>query len=555
MRRRRLRAAPPGAALAVLLGALAVAGLAPAAKDDTIFVSRQSAADNGAPGDGASFTPATNGRLVAFASESDNLSTDDNKDFRDVFLRDTATATTTHVSRQSASDGNAAADSASGDPQLSPNGRFVSFSSLATNLTADDVRHKSDPTLETIDVFVRDTQTNTTIYVSRASGANGAGSDGHSDLNDVSDNGVVAFQSNGNTVSPDNTDKGVGGIGPDASDMDVYVRDTQTNTTQLINVRPNGLPAVAANDPSISANGNVVAFASTDDGLSTADNDGFENVYVRDRQAGTTALVSRQGATGANGNSERPDVSADGRFVVFRSNATNLSPDDTSSNQDIYVHDLQTGATTLVSQADFGDEPVVSSGGRFVAYSESGTVLVRDTQANTTTRADLQSEIFGGGFANADSGEPSISPDGDRVAFTSLATNLAIADDKQVADVFLRDLGTTDTTGPQLTLGGKTRQRIVKQKGRFTLTVEVDENASLKVTGTVSGASALKLKKLETVTSPELIANVELKLPKKAFEAVKEALADGERVTAKVKVQAADSGGNKSTEKRKIKLV
>ena len=239
------------------------------------------------------------------------------------------------------------------------------------------------------------------------------------------------------------------------------------NDTKLIS-RANGATGVkgnsASSDAAISANGRFVAFATTSTNL--GDTDGFQDVFVRDRVANTTKLVSRgPGATGVNpnGDSRAPSISADGRFVAFFSDATNL-PGDTDGSFDIFVRDVVSNTTTLLSRANGVSgasansnsyDPSISADGRHVAFVSVATnlpsdtdsasdIFVRDVQAATTA---LVSRASGpsGAKQDGDSLEPSISGDGSRVAFTSTAVNLP--DDNDVdADVFVRDVKANTTT-------------------------------------------------------------------------------------------------------------
>ena len=228
-----------------------------------------------------------------------------------------------------------------------------------------------------------------------------------------------------------------------------------------------GLPAADDSlDPSISADGRYVAFASLADNLSHEDDDAVRNIYVRDMQSGTTTLVSR--ATGAageagDGYSAAPSISADGRFVAFTSESENFTADDAKDHTpDVFVRDLHTHTTTFVSRASgpagaggdaSSEEASISADGRFVAFhsvagnlgdgSASHTqrdIFVRDLQQHTTTfvsRADAPADGY--------SLNPSISADGRYVAFESFARNLSDADADAAVDVFVRDLqeGTT----------------------------------------------------------------------------------------------------------------
>ncbi len=237
--------------------------------------------------------------------------------------------------------------------------------------------------------------------------------------------------------------------------------------------RATGVAGVAADSgsisPSTSADGRYVAFQSNADNLDPDSNDSVTDIFVRDLRANTTTLVSRAtGAAGAAGDNQSsgPSISADGRYVVFQSEADNLDPDSNDSFFDVFVRDLQARTTTLVSRAtgatgavgdDGSYESSISAHGRYVAFSsvagnlvpEStdsiGDILVRDLQANTTTlvsRANTPSGVVG----DADSFLPSISADGRRVAFLSEADNLDLDSDDALQDVFVRDLQANTTT-------------------------------------------------------------------------------------------------------------
>jgi len=152
-----------------------------------------------------------------------------------------------------------------------------------------------------------------------------------------------------------------------------------------------------------------VVFSSTASNLVSGDANGVTDIFLRDRQTGSTTLVSLDSAGGqANDASYDPTVSGDGRFVSFRSMATNLVSGDTNASSDIFVRDRQAGATTVVSVDGAGGqansasyEPAMSADGRFVAFRSTATnlvsgdtnavsdIFVRDTQAETTTRVSL----------------------------------------------------------------------------------------------------------------------------------------------------------------------
>jgi len=178
---------------------------------------------------------------------------------------------------------------------------------------------------------------------------------------------------------------------------DVYLWDRMTSTYERISVATGGGLADGTSErPSISADGRYIAFASAATNLVAGDTNGSVDVFVRDRVAATTTRVSVS-STGAqvSGISRDPDISDDGTVVAFVSSAFELVPDDANGAADVFVRDLTTGVTTRVS--------------------------VRT----------------GGGEADQPSVSPVLSGDGNVVAFWSAATNLVAADSNAVADVFV----------------------------------------------------------------------------------------------------------------------
>ncbi|HSI80258.1 MAG TPA: hypothetical protein VK919_06355, partial [Solirubrobacterales bacterium] len=324
------------------------------------------------------------------------------------------------------------------------------FESLATNLSPAD----GDALY---DIYVRDLRTNTTTLVSRASGAGGAKGNGESENPSISADGrYVAFESESTNLHP---------ADGDAVD-DVYVRDLQTNTTTLVS-RASGAGGAKggafSRDPAISANGRIVAFDSRATNFHPLDGDATTDVYVRNLRADTTRLVSRASGAGgakADQNALDPTISADGRIVAFHSSATNLHPADVDGIGDVYARDLRTNATLLVSRAsgrggEKGDgvssAPKISGLGRHVAFESDATnlhpadgdgigdVYVRDLQRDRTTLAS-RAPGAGGAKGDGDSNVQAISAAGHRVVFWSNAVNLHPDDTDATADVYLRDL-------------------------------------------------------------------------------------------------------------------
>jgi Tol biopolymer transport system component len=231
----------------------------------------------------------------------------------------------------------------------------------------------------------------------------------------------------------------------------------------LVSRATSGAPADGASAaPSLSADGRYVAFSSDADNLASPQLSGTTDVFVRDLQAGTTALVSRAGPP-ADGISFEPSISADGARVAFTSEATNLSDDD-GDLSDVFVRDLAAGTTELASRPDgtagdgaddVSNAPAISADGRRVAFVSDAddlapgavagvtSVYVRDLDQDTTV---LVSRAPGGAGADGNSSAPAISADGSRVAFLSSAENLSTEDAPGTQDVYVRDLGAGTTT-------------------------------------------------------------------------------------------------------------
>jgi Tol biopolymer transport system component len=407
---------------------------------------RVSVDSSGAEGNQSSDDPSisADGRFVAFASYATNLVPGDTNGFTDVFVHDRQTGATERVSvSTSGEQGN----SFSFWTCISADGRCVAFNSSASNLVPGD-------TNLAYDVFVHDRLTGTTERVSvDSSGVQGDGDS--TGLCSISADGrFVAFASYATNLVPGDTNLA----------YDVFVHDRQTGATERVSVDSSG---VEGNDgsyrgsyrPSISADGRFVGFDSGASNLVPGDTNGYEDIFVHDRQTGATERVSVD-SSGVQGNSlsQSPSISADGRYVAFWSGASNLVPGDTNGFTDVFVHDRQTGATERVSVDSAGVQgndgsccPSISADGRFVAFESLATnlvpgdtngftdVFVHDRQTGATERVSVDSSGVQG---NLDSYEPSISADGRFVAFSSDASNPVPGDTNDWWDVFVHDRAT-----------------------------------------------------------------------------------------------------------------
>jgi Tol biopolymer transport system component len=401
-----------------------------------------SVASDGTLGNGTSYYPSisADGRYVSFYSQASNLVANDTNESEDIFVHDLATGETTRVSV--ASDGTEGNYWSLGN-DISADGRYVVFCSIASNLVVND-------TNETYDVFVHDRTTGETERVSIASDGTQANETSWSSFPSISADGrYVAFESGATNLIPNDTN----GL------SDVFVHDRIMGETIRISVASDGTEGnYGAFYSNISADGHYVAFSSDSTNLVANDTNERPDVFVHDLTIGETLLISvASDGTQADHSSTHPSISADGRYVAFQSYATNLVPKPWiwPGIPDIFVHDRLTGDTTLVSLASDGTwanwtstNPSISADGRYVTFESEATNLVpNDTNAyvdvfvhdRTTSETTLVSLASDGTQANRTSTYPSISADGRYVAFQSEAGNLVPNDTNNYVDVFVHD--------------------------------------------------------------------------------------------------------------------
>ena len=387
------------------------------------------------------------GRYVAFESDATNLVAGDTNAVRDIFLRDTELKTTQRVSQESG--GAVQADGSSFSAAISSDGRYVAFESLAINLVATDTNASRD-------IFLHDTLNDTTRRVSVSSANDQSDADSF-DAAVSPDGRYVAFESDAiNLLASGDTN----------FLRDVFLHDTTAGVTARVSVNSDAEQAIGGDSAAaaVSSNGSYVAFQSAATNLVPGDTNGvFDgdtnavfDIFRRDIVAGETIRVSvtSLGAQ-ANFQSVNPDISADGRYVVFESDASDLVTDDTNAVRDIFVRDTVLNTTERVSisdgelQANFESSVgVISDDGRYVAFQSVATnlvspatnglthIFVRDRVAGTTV---LFSADDAGTQGNLASRFAALSGLGTRVAFESDATNLVTGDLNATTDVFVRD--------------------------------------------------------------------------------------------------------------------
>jgi len=380
--------------VALVLGLVAVPALA-LDPGETVLVNR--APDGSHPPYGTpTLDVSSNGRCVVFVANAPAFPGANGEG--QVYLRDTVANTTTLVS---VANGGGGGGGDSFGPDVTPDCRYVAFDSEADDLTST--------TLTGRHVYRRDMQAGTTVLVSRATTGAGAPADRAAFSPTISDDGDrVVFATAATNLAADDSDG--------ALHTDLFLREIGSSTTTNVSRNSAGVAANgfrgAGNYPTLSGDGNVLGFYADSDNLSPDDTDGdTQDVLVKNLTTGAVELASRaSGATGAAGNSGSglSELSGDGTRVAFITVATNLGG--ASSPGQVYVRDLATDATILVSA---------------------------DNAGNPANTAD----------SSASGDALQISADGDRVVFNSNATNLPGGDgDGTQFDVFVRDLsaGTTE---------------------------------------------------------------------------------------------------------------
>jgi Tol biopolymer transport system component len=386
-------------------------------------------------GEGSSLS--ADGRFVAFYSSASNLVGGDTNGAQDVFVHDRLLGTT---ERSSVATNGAQSNADSYRPALSGDGRYVAFNSLGNMLVAGD-------TNGTLDVFVHDRQLGTTERVSLSStGTQGNGDSGAPTIS--ADGRYVAFWSRSDNLVPGDTNYGT----------DLFVRDRLQGTTELVDVDSAG--AQSSGDvmrSAISADGRWVVFGSTASDLVPNDTNGVQDIFVHDRQSGATERVSVDSSgLEANNDSRSLAISADGRFVAFASDASNLVTGDTNGVEDVFLRDRLLGTTERVSVGASGAEgqavsnfPALSADGRYLAFSSAANnlaagdqnpwmdILVLDRSSGVLELASVATD---GAPANMNASYPAISSSGRVVAFVSRASSLVGADTNGADDIFARDL-------------------------------------------------------------------------------------------------------------------
>ena len=386
-------------------------------------------------GEPSSFSPSSNpsvsatGRWIAFDSTSSDLVSNDQFGARDVFVRDRLTGETMRASVGIGGE----ADNDSTDAAISADGRFVAFTSAATNLVSSDTNGVDD-------IFVFDRQTGKTVRASVATG--GAEAHGSSFFPAISGNGrFVTFISSASDLVPGDTN------GLD----DAFVHDLVTGTTTRVSVRSDGAQTLTAHDftgpPDLTYDGGRLVFASSATDLVSGDTNGATaDVFLHDRLAKTTVFASVN-AIGAQANAFAADgnISEDGNVLAFASTATNLPGG--NGQLHVFARDLRTGVVSRPRPAAaYSYGPRLSAdGSRIAIVSKVGSASEQVEIVDRTSGNVFMPARFPNGADAGNSSGPGVSADGRVAVFAADANGIVATDTNNASDVFARPL--FDTIG------------------------------------------------------------------------------------------------------------
>lgn len=435
---------------------------------------RVSVNNSGDEGNNVSISPAlsSDGAHIVFASHATNLVDDDSNEVSDIFTHDLTSRQTVRVSVTG--DG-AEANNISGAPHISSGfGYPIVFESYAANLVSSSCLLFDEQNGSNDIVLRSSTLQQISATPVRFGKCYQANQDSSAPVIGAFEP-AVAFVSHATNLllSVDNDDN-VLGREDDNGVQDVYLW-LDSGGVVIVSV-PNGEsgsnPVVLGNGrsfaPAIAADGRTVTFQSNANNLVDNDNNGASDIFVR-RLNETERVSIHSDGTESEAAALAPAISGNGRFVAFESSATNLVTPAANGNRHIFVHDRDSHKTTQVSLASGGEQAnnhsffaAISYNGRFVAFSSLAGNLVandtngvadifvrdRDTDSDgifdepgqvQTTRVSVA--IDGSEGNGAVQGTPTISSDGQVVAFTSAASNLVTGDGNESRDIFVHYTG------------------------------------------------------------------------------------------------------------------
>ncbi|MBI5929396.1 MAG: fibronectin type III domain-containing protein [Chloroflexi bacterium] len=403
------------------------------------------------------------GRYIVFQSDASNLVPNDSNNTTDIFVHDRVTCETTRVSLASTDE---QANGPSDTPNISGDGRYVVYTSYATNLVAGDTNGYAD-------VYLYDRQTRQVIQINAATNSQDSSYGGDSGWISA-DGRYVVFDTQSNTlVSPPETN----------FVRDVFVRELATGEIRMAS---RSLSGVSNADPSsvgtISGDGRYVVFISSSTSLVAGDITRNNEVFMRDMQTNTTRRISMSTSGGeTNGSANSAKITTDGRYVVYTSSATNIVPNDTNNSIDVFLYDVLNNTTTLVSLADNEEQAIgdanntwISDDGRLVAFGSYARNLVANDTTPLHYRGFYVRDLWTGHTVRISQGstglptsddvfDTALSRDGRIAAFVSYDATLVPTDQNAVSDIFVVNLAAYFTYLPAPTGLALTDSRLTSQ--------------------------------------------------------------------------------------------
>ncbi len=352
------------------------------------------------------------GRYVAFLSSATNLTANATPGTWHVYRHDLQTATTTLVDADTNNAGSPVPFTTV--PSLSADARFVAFECADGGLVPNDNNHQQD-------VFVRDLIAGTNELISSAHPALATVMPNRfsilSAFSASADGRYIAYASEADNLVHGDTN----------GFRDVFIRDLASDTNLLVSADPNGgIGNGVSTEPAISGDGRYVAFTSGATNLVAGDTNAVTDVFVRDLQTGTTLLASRNASGSGPGNqaSYSPTLSTDGRWLLFRSKATDLANGSFTGIENLFLRDLQSGSNFALTSGTISPAgaAAMTPDGRFVAFigaipgNSGGYIYVWDSS--------LSARVFTNSTAPLN---VAISADGNRLAYHTL-NQLYLAD-------------------------------------------------------------------------------------------------------------------------------
>ncbi|MBB3017927.1 Ca2+-binding RTX toxin-like protein [Microvirga lupini] len=332
------------------------------------------------------------GSYVVFVSYANNLVPGDTNSSRDIFLKNLVTGAITRISTTAAGE---QAGSGSSAPHISTDGRYVVFESAASNLVPGDTNNAED-------VFRKDLVTGAITRISTT--ANGEQAEGGSTYSPrfSTDGRYVVFESAASNLVPGDTN----------NQVDIFRKDLVTGAITRISTTATGEQAEGgiSYNHEISTDGRYVVFASEANNLVPGDTNSSRDIFLKNLVTGAITRISTTAAgEQAGSGSSAPHISTDGRYVVFESAASNLVPGDTNNAEDVFRKDLVTGAITRISTTATGEQAEgngsfnaqISADGHFVVFtSQAGNLVPGDTNGeNDIFLVDLRYHPYAAAIA------------------------------------------------------------------------------------------------------------------------------------------------------------